>query len=68
MKDPLIAQAHVEINAPIAKVWAALVDPAMIKQYMFGTTVVSDWHEDAPIVWKGEWEGKPYRIRARFCN
>jgi hypothetical protein len=32
----------------------------MIKQYMFGTNAVSDWEEGAPIVWKGEWEGKPY--------
>jgi uncharacterized protein YndB with AHSA1/START domain len=61
MQNTFIAKAHVEINAPIAKVWAALVDPAMIKQYMFGTNAVSDWHEGAPIVWKGEWEGKPYQ-------
>jgi uncharacterized protein YndB with AHSA1/START domain len=60
MQNTFIAKAQVEINAPIAKVWEALVDPAMIKQYMFGTNAVSEWHEGAPIVWKGEWEGKPY--------
>ena len=27
---------------------------------MFGTTVISDCHEGASIVWKGEWQGKPY--------
>jgi uncharacterized protein YndB with AHSA1/START domain len=27
---------------------------------MFGTTVVSDWQEGHPILWRGEWEGKPY--------
>jgi hypothetical protein len=27
---------------------------------MFGTNVVSDWHEGSPIVWKGEWQGKAY--------
>src|SRR5690349_16315372 len=32
----------------------------MIKHYMFGTTALSDWKEGSPIVWKGEWEGKPY--------
>ncbi len=60
MKNTLIAQAHITISAPIAKVWDALVNPEMIKQYMFGTNAVSDWKEGSPIVWKGEWEGKPY--------
>lgn len=27
---------------------------------MFGTTIVSDWKEWSPIVWKGEWLGKKY--------
>ena len=60
MNDTLIARTHVEINAPVAKVWDALIDPAMIKQYMFGTNVVSNWREGSPIVWKCEWKGKPY--------
>ena len=60
MKNTLIAKAHITIGAPIANVWDALVNPEMIKQYMFGTTAVSDWTEGSPVVWKGEWEGKPY--------
>lgn len=60
MKGTLIAKAQITISAPIAKVWDALVNPEMIKQYMFGTHVVSDWKVGNPIVWKGEWEGKPY--------
>src|SRR5262249_14672554 len=60
MKNGLTAKAQVEINASLAKVWNALVDPALIRQYMFGTNAVSNWQEGAPIVWKGEWEGKPY--------
>jgi uncharacterized protein YndB with AHSA1/START domain len=60
MKGTLIAKAQVLISAPIAKVWDALVNPEMIEQYMFFTNVVSDWKEGSPIVWKGEWEGKPY--------
>ena len=60
MKNTLIAKAQVEINAPIARVWDALVNPEKIRQYMFGTTVVSDWKEGTGIVWKGEWQGRPY--------
>jgi uncharacterized protein YndB with AHSA1/START domain len=60
MKNTFIAHAHITISAPISNVWDALVKPEMIRQYMFGTTAVSDWKEGSPIVWKGEWEGKPY--------
>lgn len=60
MDKDLIARASVTINIASAKVWDALVKPEAIKQYMFGTTVVTDWREGSPIAWKGEWEGKPY--------
>jgi uncharacterized protein YndB with AHSA1/START domain len=55
-----IARASTTINAPADRVWQALVTPAAIKQYMFGTTVASDWKEGSPITWKGEWQGKRY--------
>ena len=55
-----VAKASTTIHAPVAKVWDALTSPALIKQYMFGTDVVSSWQEGGPIVWKGEWQGKPY--------
>jgi len=55
-----IARASITINAPIAKVWEALINPDKIKHYMFGTTAVSDWIEGSLIVWKGEWQGKKY--------
>ena len=60
MDKNLIARASISINVPHEQVWEALVNPAAIRQYMFGTHVVSDWQEGSPIVWKGEWQGKPY--------
>jgi uncharacterized protein YndB with AHSA1/START domain len=56
-----VAKASITINAPVSKVWSALVNPEAIKRYMFGATVVSDWREGSPIVWKGEWQGRPYQ-------
>jgi uncharacterized protein YndB with AHSA1/START domain len=50
MEQDLIAKALVTIDAPLAKVWAALVDPKAIREYMFGTNVVTDWREGSPIV------------------
>ncbi len=55
-----IAEKSIAINAPIADVWDALVNPATIKQYMFGADAVSEWKEGSPIVFRGEWEGVEY--------
>ncbi len=54
------ATASTTITTSLAKAWQALVDPQIIKEYMFGTEVISDWKEGATIVWRGEWQGKPY--------
>lgn len=56
-----VARASIAINVPISKVWDALVNPEVIKRYMFGASVVSDWREGGSIVWKGEWQGRPYQ-------
>lgn len=66
--NELIAEASTTINAPVAKVWTALVTPDQIKQYMFGTTVVTDWQEGSPIVWKGEWQGKAYEDKGKILK
>jgi uncharacterized protein YndB with AHSA1/START domain len=63
-----IAKASVSINASAEKVWDALVDPQAIKQYMFGTNVVSDWKVGSPIVWKGEWQGKSYEDKGKILQ
>ena len=55
-----IATAEVTIEAPISKVWEALVNPELIREYMFGTTVTSNWTEGSSITWIGEWKGKTY--------
>jgi uncharacterized protein YndB with AHSA1/START domain len=55
-----IAKASTTIDAPIAKVWDAISNPDIIKQFMFGTDTVSEWKEGSPITWRGTWEGKPY--------
>jgi uncharacterized protein YndB with AHSA1/START domain len=60
IEKSLISKAQTDINASADQVWDALVNPDKIRQYMFGTNVVSDWKEGAGIVWKGEWEGKSY--------
>lgn len=66
MGQDLVADARTTIDAPVAVVWDALVNPASIRAYMFGTTVVSDWKVGSPITWKGEWKGKAYEDKGRI--
>ncbi|WP_028981435.1 SRPBCC family protein [Sporocytophaga myxococcoides] len=60
MKTDLIAQASIEIKTDVRTVWDALVNPKIIKEYLFGTDTYSDWKVGSRISFKGVWEGKPY--------
>ena len=60
MDKTFIAKATVTINAPAAKVWKALTTPEILKQYYFGADIISDWKVGSSIIYKGEWQGKPY--------
>lgn len=60
MATGLTAEASIEIAAPAARVWAALTDPTLVKQYFFGTELVTDWKVGSRIAFRGVWEGKTY--------
>lgn len=60
MENQLTAKSSILIDAPSAKVWDALINPEMIKQYLFGTEATSDWKPGSPITYRGIWEGKSY--------
>jgi uncharacterized protein YndB with AHSA1/START domain len=64
----LVAKASITTSASLEKVWDALVNPDAVKQYMFGTTLTTNWREGGSISWKGEWEGKPYEDTGTVLN
>jgi uncharacterized protein YndB with AHSA1/START domain len=51
---------EIPINASISMTWDALTNPDLIKQYFFGTNLITTWEIGSPIIFSGEWEGKPY--------
>lgn len=55
-----IAKAEADVSAPISEVWAALTDTTTLGDIMFGSTVETTWAVGSPIVYRGEWEGKPF--------
>ena len=39
------------IKAPVNKVWDALINPEMVKQYFFGSDQQTDWEIGSNIIW-----------------
>ncbi len=68
MSESNTATASTVINAPSTKVWAALTDPNLVRQYMFGTEVVSDWQVGSPLIYKGEWKGQTYEDKGTILE
>jgi len=66
MNDKFTAEAKTTIHAPASKVWDAITKPELIKQYLFDTDVISDWKVGSPIIYKGEWQGKPFEDKGKI--
>lgn len=48
------------IKAPIEKVWDALTNAEIVKQYFFGSNQETTWEIGSPLLWTGEYEGQSY--------
>ena len=68
MKSIITGTAAISIDAPVAKVWEALITPSIIKQYFFNTNAISEWKVGSPLVFKGEWEGKKYEDKGKILD
>lgn len=68
MDQPITASAEVTINAPADRVWDALVNPELVRQYLNGAEVVSDWTQGSPITFRGEWEGDFYEDKGLILD
>lgn len=60
MPDTFSAQTSISIEAPIERVWEALVNPGLVALYLHGTTLEADWRPGGVVTWSGEWHGQPY--------
>jgi len=60
--------ASVVINAPCQRVWDALTKPELVKEYFFGTNLVTDWKIGSPLFFRGQWEGKAYEDKGTVLS
>jgi uncharacterized protein YndB with AHSA1/START domain len=68
MTGKYVATSTITIEAPPSRVWSVLTDPGAIKEFMFGTDVVTDWTIGSPIVWRGIWKGSEYEDRGSILE
>ena len=69
MSNAIIAKVEIVINAPTARVWKAITDPAEVKEYLFGTNmIVSEWKVGGTILYKGVWQGKEYTDKGEILK
>lgn len=50
----------VRIGAPVDKVWSALTLPALVKQWQYGSDLLTTWEPGTPIVFRNEWNGQVF--------
>lgn len=60
MATDKILNKTISINAPTSEVWNALTNPDLIKEWLFGTKVISDWKVGTSILFTGNWQGTDY--------
>jgi len=50
----------VTIQAPAQKVWLALTRPDLVKQWQYGSDLLTTWEIGTPIVFRNEWNGQVF--------
>ncbi|TDW50333.1 activator of Hsp90 ATPase-like protein [Flavobacterium sp. 270] len=48
------------LDAPIEKVWNTLTQPALVKQWQYGSDLITDWKIGSEIRFRNEWEGQVF--------
>jgi uncharacterized protein YndB with AHSA1/START domain len=68
MATGIKVEVQIDIISDPAKVWDALINPEIIKQYLFGTNTITDWKVGSSIVFQGVWEGVEYKDKGTILE
>jgi len=61
MQQSHVAKTQITVHAPPSKVWDALTQPELIKQYLMGADVHTDWKVGSALEYTGSYQGKPFK-------
>lgn len=68
MNKKYTAKVSTHINAPVTKVWDALINPKIAKEYFMGAEIITDWKVGSPILFKGELNGNKYEEKGTLLR
>jgi uncharacterized protein YndB with AHSA1/START domain len=68
MSPLFTAEASAIIHSTLEKVWEALTDPKIIKQYFFGTELSGNWEAGQTIYFRGAHDGTAYEDKGLIRN
>lgn len=54
------SESVVNILAPARKVWLALTVPHLVKQWQYGSDLLTTWEPGTPIIFRNEWDGHTF--------
>lgn len=54
------SDSRITILAPASKVWRALTQPDLVKQWQYGAELLTTWVPGSPIVFRNEWNGQVF--------
>ena len=52
--------SRIMINAPAERVWDTVTKPELVKQWQYGSDLLTNWHIGSGILFRSEWEGNVY--------
>lgn len=64
----ITASASVVVDAPRQRVWEALTDPELVRQYFMGARIATDWQVGHPITFTGMWKDKPFEDKGEILT
>ena len=54
------SESTISINASAKKVWRALTQPELVKQWQYGSDLVTTWELGSSIIFRNEWNGQVF--------
>jgi len=60
MNNTYISKTNIKLNNSTSQVWEVLTNKTIASKYFHGAEVITDWSENNPIIFKGEYHGNQY--------
>ena len=62
------SDSMVKIIAPMRKVWLALTVPDLVKQWQYGSDLLTTWEVGTPIIFRNEWDGRVFEQKGNVLE